>query len=245
MGSVAFSLTAMVFGALMLVAGWKLVTLTLFFAGFGTGFIVSFFAVSELFNTFPSLFNCWALTLAPLIGGLVTGAIVRKFLKWAFFLIGASVGMVFGFYAYHLGLDSYEVQGGSVHWVYWACMLVPALLCGAVSVKLESKILAFSTSLIGGFAFVIGVDYLILQHIDPRFTEWISLSTLAQGGDGIDQQHAHLDGFTLGPIISALMLSILGVMIQLRLQDGKSDDEFQPMLIGNTQSRNSGYYRGA
>jgi|EP01046_Picozoa_sp_COSAG06_P038412 hypothetical protein len=238
-GSVAFSVTLMVFGGAMLVAGWKLFTLVLFLSGFGGGFLVAFFAVSSFFNQFPALFNCWVLSLVPLIGGLVCGAIVRKTLKLAFFLVGASVGLVFGFYAYNLGLDRYEVHGGSVHWVYWGCLLVPALLCGSVSVKLESKILAFATSLVGGFAFVIGADFLILHPIDQRFTDWISPSSLAHGGDGIDQQHVHLDGFTLGPIIAALVLSLCGTLLQLRLQGGNSD-EMSPMPYGgNTQSRGS------
>merc|ERR1719223_1344351 len=45
-GSVAFSVTLMVFGGLMLAAGWKLFTLVLFLSGFGGGFMFSFFAVS-------------------------------------------------------------------------------------------------------------------------------------------------------------------------------------------------------
>jgi hypothetical protein len=52
-GSVAFSVTLMVFGALMLVAGWKLFTLVLFLSGFGGGFMVAFFAMSTFFNQFP------------------------------------------------------------------------------------------------------------------------------------------------------------------------------------------------
>ena len=46
-GSVAFSVTLMVFGGAMLVAGWKLFTLVLFLSGFGGGFLVAFFAVAS------------------------------------------------------------------------------------------------------------------------------------------------------------------------------------------------------
>lgn len=241
-GSVAFSVTMMVFGGLMLFVGWKLFTLVLFVSGFGGGFVFSFFAMSTFFNEFPAMFNCWVLSLLPVIFGIVTGLLVRKTLKLAFFLVGAAVGGVFGFYAYKLGFDHYEVHGGSVRWVYWACLLVPGLLCGIVSVKLESKVLAFATSLIGGFAFVIGFDFLVLHQFDHRFTDWISPSSIAHGGDGIDQGNAHLDGFTLGPIITAIVLSLIGTIWQLRWQRGRSDDDMMPMPYGgNTQSRSSGY----
>jgi hypothetical protein len=242
-GSVAFSVTLMVFGSLMLVVGWSLFTLVLFLSGFGGGFMFSFFAVSTFFNTFPALFNCWVLSILPLVFGIIAGILVRKTLKLAFFLVGAAVGGVFGFYAYRLGLDHYEVKDGNIRWVYWACLLVPALLCGGVSVKLEKKVLAFATSLIGGFAFVIGAAFLILRPIDHRFTDWISPSGFAHGGDGIDQQNIHLDGFTLGPIIAAMVLSLLGTLLQLRLQRGSRDDDgMMPMPYGgHTQSRNAGY----
>jgi hypothetical protein len=241
-GSVAFSVTMMVFGGLMLIAGWKLFTWVLFLSGFGAGFVFSFFAMSTFFNQVPAMFNCWVLSLVPVVFGVITGLLVRKTLKLAFFLVGAAVGGVFGFYAYNLGLNHYEVHGGSVRWVYWACLLVPALLCGMVSVKLESKVLAFATSLVGGFAFVIGFDFLVLHPIDHRFTDWISPSSFASGGDGIDQQNIHLDAFALGPIIAAIVLSLLGTIWQLRWQRGRSDDDMMPMPYGgHTQSRSAGY----
>lgn len=241
-GSVSFSVTMMVFGGLMLVAGWKLFKLVLSLTGFGAGSIVSFFAVSAFFNTRPSLFNCWVLSIVPVVGGLVTAAIVRKALNLAFFLLGATVGVVFGFYAYTLGLNRYEVHSGSVHWVYWACLAVPAVMCGTLSVKLESKILAFATSLVGSFAFVIGADFLILEPINPRFSSWISPSSFAHGGDGIDQNNVHLDVYTLGPIIAALVLTLLGTLLQLRLQRGKSDDDMKAMPYGGHTQGGSVHY---
>ena len=181
------------------------------------------------------------LSLLPIVFGIIAGLLVRKTLKLAFFLVGAGVGGVVGFYAYSLGLDRYEVHGGSVHWVYWACLLVPALLCGSVSVKLEDKVLAFATSLIGGFAFMIGADFLILHPIDHRFTDWISPSSLAHGGDGINPQNIHhLDGYLLGPLAAAVVLSLLGTMWQLRWQSGKSDD-YKPMPYGGNTQRSSEY----
>ena len=224
----------MVFGGLMLLAGWRLLTIMLFTSGFGVGFLFSFFAMSSFFNTFPQLFNCWVLSLLPLVGGIVTGCIVRKTLKLAFFLVGAAVGAVFGFYAYNLGLNHYEVHSGPVDWVKWACYIIPSLLCGSVSVKLEAKVLAFATSLIGGFAFVIGFDFLVLHPIDQRFTDWISPSSFAHGGDGINQ-NVHVDGYTLGPIIAALVLSLLGTLWQLRWQSGSDDDMKDMPYGGNTQ----------
>ena len=87
-GTVAFDVTLIVFGALMLVAGWKLFTVVLFAAGFGGGFVVTFFALSTFFNAI-GWFNCWVLSLVPVAGGLVAAAVVQKTMRLAFFLIGA------------------------------------------------------------------------------------------------------------------------------------------------------------
>lgn len=103
-----------------------------------------------------------------------------------------------------------------------------------MSVKLESKVLAFATSLIGGFAFAIGFDYLVLHPIDHRFTDWISPSSFAHGGDGINQ-NVHVDGFTLTPIIVGLVLSMAGTLWQLRCQSGSDDDMVAMPYGGNTQ----------
>ena len=214
-GSVAFSLAMMGLGAVLLGVGGRLVTPVLFLAGFGAGFMFAFAALSGLFNIAPALFNCWVLGLLPMAVGCITGVLVQKTLDLAFFLTGAAMGLVFGKYAYGLGLYKCESNAGSVRWVYWACLLVPAVLCGVVGRKQQHSVLAFSTSLIGGFAFTVGACFLILHPIDRRFTDWISPSSFAHGGDGLSED-AHLDGYTLGPIFFAVVLSLLGTKWQMR-----------------------------
>lgn len=216
-GSRTFSLTLMVLGALMMYKGWELFTGVLFLAGFGGGFMFSFTFLSSVFNAFPTLFNCWVLSLLPLICGCIAGILVQKTLNLAFFLVGAGMGGVFGKYAYNLGLFTFEDHAGSIRWVYWACILVPAVLCGCASIRQQKNVLAFATSLIGGFAFMVGTCFLILHPINHRFTNWISPSNFVQGGDGLSED-AHLDGYTLGPIFFAIVLSALGTRRQLYSQ---------------------------
>ena len=217
-GSVTFSLAMMGLGAVLLGVGGRLVAPVLFLAGFGAGFMIAFAVVSGFFNL-SGWFNCWALFLVPTVVGCVAGAFVQKTLDWAFFLTGAAVGLVFGQYAYSLGLHNLENHAGSVRWVYWACLLVPAGLGGIVGRKQQHSVLAFSTSLIGGFAFTVGACFLLLHPIDHRFTNWISPSSFAQGGDGLSED-ASLDGYTLGPIFFAVVLSLLGTKWQARSQAG-------------------------
>ena len=40
--------------------------------------------------------------------------------------------------------------------------------------------------------------------------------SFAHGGDGIDQDHMHMDGFSLGPIVAALLLSVVGTVRTLK-----------------------------
>ena len=230
-GSVSFSVTLMVVGGLLLAAGYKLVGPALFAVGFAGGFMAAFSGTSAFFNAFPQLFSCWALTIVPVVGGCVLGSLALKVVKLAFAFIGAVTGGIVGFYAYVLiGLQQYESEvSGSIHWVYYACLMGPALLCGCCSVKLENKILAFATSLVGGFSFVIGADYLILLPIDRRFTDWISPLnrdhaenfTASAGGQEATQLH-NVSGYTLASVGAAVVLSCLGTVWQLRMQ--RSDD---------------------
>ena len=44
----------------------------------------------------------------------------------------------------------------------------------------------------------------------------VACQSFAHGGDGIDQDHMHMDGFSLGPIVAALLLSVLGTVRTLK-----------------------------
>ena len=57
-----------------------------------------------------------------------------------------------------------------------------------------------------------------------------------------------MDGYTLGPIIAAIVLAFAGTLLQMRLQNGSSgeEDEFSPMPYGGNggsvqKSRSDGY----
>jgi hypothetical protein len=51
---------------------------------------------------------------------------------------------------------------------------VPALLVGCCAIKLEDKILAIATAIIGGGIMAVGLTYLALARIDQRFVGWLN-----------------------------------------------------------------------
>eukprot|EP01047_Picozoa_sp_COSAG01_P029891 COSAG01_NODE_2065_length_8507_cov_67.737274_5_plen_117_part_00 len=67
----------------------------------------------------------------------------------------------------HWSTDSHEI-------VMVATVAVPALLVGCCAIKLEDKILAVATAIIGGGIMAVGLTYLALARIDQRFVGWLN-----------------------------------------------------------------------
>ena len=233
-GSVVFSVALIVIGVVLLTTGYRVFKGVLFSAGFIGGFMVSLTATSALFNMSPQLFNCWALTVVPVVAGLILGSLALNIVRIFFIVVGATAGGVIGWYAYtSLSLTVYAKDGESTDWLYYACLGIPAIAGGCSGAKLEEHVVAVATSAVGGFAFMIGLDFLVLRSIDDRFTRWISMLSATQGVD----KAAQFDFYILIPMLAAVLLSILGAVWQLRML--RYNNYSAPMAYGGKNHTSS------
>lgn len=56
---------------------------------------------------------------------------------------------------------------------YLSMIIGPALILGILAVKLEHKIFAFATSVIGGMMFSCGFSFIFLARLDGKYVEWM------------------------------------------------------------------------
>ena len=92
--------------------------------------MVSLTATSALFNMIPQLFNCWVLTIVPIVAGLILGSLILNAVRLFFIVVGATAGGVIGWYAYtSLSLSIYASDGES-DWLYYVCLVIPAIAGG-------------------------------------------------------------------------------------------------------------------
>ena len=188
--AILFDVVAMVSGLLLLIHGSKLNATVLFVIGFVCAAAILSAATSGLLQALGWQ-SCLILTAVPLAGGTVCGLAVRSSPKGTFFLLGFCVGGVLGYYVYSV-----------IHVLLLELLLFPALVCGCLSVCLESKILEAATAIVGAFIFMLGFTYLVLGRIDSRFARWLTPAV------------AEPDIFTVIPLLMALGLAVSGGTLQ-------------------------------
>ena len=236
-GSVAFDTALIIVGGGLCFVGYKLVEVMFLVAGFGSGMFLTFWITSSLMTHAPALYNCYALGIAPVVGGLIGAGILRKIEKLTFFGLGAIIGGCVGYYLYILFINNLQqTHKLNPDLCEYGTIILPALLCGCFAVKIEKKILAVSTAIIGGLALSVGIDLLILVKIDERFAAWIHPCMFkVEHACTSDYKHVEImSGYVLGPMLGCVVISILGLVVQLKLQAKKKEKEegFQPIPHG-------------
>jgi len=233
--SVVSNLLCMVIGGSLCFFGYKLLEYILLISSFLSGYIVFFFVVSEIM-TLVGRCNCYALGLVPFAGALVSTYLIRNLHKAIFFLMGALVGLSAGHSFYVLVLTHLEshMSGEYTHsLLYYGTLSLSALCFGALAVKLESKMLAVGTAVIGGPWFSLGF-WSLLAGLFPKmqkdgWTAWSHPCTFnhanpctaddGSAGTGFDgEPQDPLTAPVLVPTILAWVLVICGLCTQLKLQ---------------------------
>lgn len=233
-GGVAFDIALLISGFGLCFFGYKLVHVMVAATGFTAGLLFTFWGVSSVMSHFTSLYNCWALGLVPVLGALIGVVILKKIERLTFFILGAGIGTCIGYYLYIFIFANLEQ---SHHWnhdlVNYGSIIVPALVCGAVAVKLEDKILAVATSLIGGIMVGVGFCYVVMVRLPhgENYTAWMHPCMFQENACTEDYKHVDvMSGYVLGPAIGTLVISLLGMVAQFKLQSKK--DEYQPIPYG-------------
>eukprot|EP01047_Picozoa_sp_COSAG01_P085837 COSAG01_NODE_19032_length_1035_cov_1.363248_1_plen_205_part_10 len=140
-------------GLLLLFWGWRLTGGVLFGMGFAVGSALAFALVSTLLSWFDAndgTIACWVFTFLVLGAGVATGFFVRQHAKACFFVLGAGVGGVLGYYIYSM-----------LHVLFELLVLLPALLGGCAGLYWQQRILILASAAVGAFMVVLGLTYLV------------------------------------------------------------------------------------
>jgi hypothetical protein len=251
-GSVTVQIVAMVGGVLLLFFGYKLIEYVLHMAGFAVGFIGCFWITSEIMTLAHADANssttCILLGIIPLVGGVVGVCLVKKLEKMVFFCYGGMVGLTVGHFVYVIGVSHLESAYKIDHSLcYDGTLVLFLILGGIVAVKLEDKILAVATSIVGSFCFSYGFWTLLTTSKaikNPEWAAWVTPCMLnikhqcipsdPDGSLSMDDISTWVKPGSLPvvvPVAVAFVLAMLGLCVQLRMQR-KSKDGMQPMPYG-------------
>jgi len=187
--------------AILLVSGFRLAKLFFFLTGFFVCFLASSVLISFVFN-WAGWTSCIAATVVAVFFGLVGGSVTYKLYNLAVFCSGILCGCTLGYHLYLLVIQ--RLVDSSI--AYYACLLVPAVICGVAALFFAKALLIWSTALLGGLGVVAGFCGLVLVHIDSRFM--VVLQPMA-----FDKDTLH-SPFAYGPLLVAILFSIAGGYFQ-------------------------------
>lgn len=153
------SIVAMVIGLAMAFMGRKLFKATMFVAGFiGVGG-ATYYVMQTIAIHNDSIHFSKVVSLAvPVAAGFIGGCVVIGIVKLGFFLAGAAVGAVIAFMIFsvvgaHFGTHAFIIRIVIVG--------VLALLCGAITVQQEKRLIILITSLGGSYMAFAGADHFV------------------------------------------------------------------------------------
>lgn len=203
-----FIATGVVCGFAQAFFGYKLFRITLFVAGFLVAGVCTFVPV---FDHAPWSWSLYlAIGLAVVVGGGV-GALGAFIPKIGVFLVGASAGVVGGFFVN--GLLLFHVS--SIITISAACAIL-GLVAGVLAIFLMRIVVVIATSILGGFMVIYAIGNC---PSDPsqRIPDVFHLSSEVTGGQ--------LDGTTLPYFAAWGVLSAIGVLIQFCITAKKPKDK--------------------
>merc|ERR1712146_559753 len=148
---------------------------------------------------------------------------------------------ILGYYAYVLCLSHVHTNVVILHQdaMFWLCLVLPALLFGLMTLKLEDAIIAMATALLGSFAFMTGFQYEVLARINQKFRPSSHIKDYENG-------NYYHSPFVYGPIIASLVLALIGIVVQLKTKKSSNKregtaEEQEPFLtqpyVGHTQQK--------
>jgi len=202
-------------GAVMLVAGGVFVKPILFTASFALGAMATFLSAEAVAAhvALGASTQCYFLSIAPLVGGLICALITIALVDFAFWLLGASCGAMMGYFVYIAFLSGVHVSAHpqlvlGYDYVFWIAVLVPTVLGGCAMVRKQDRVTLVATALIGAYIFVLGFVGLVLVRFNVKFREAFDARYY---GKQVDSLHY------VWPVFAAwILISFVGIQLQIR-----------------------------
>lgn len=237
-GSDVFSAVLMGVSAIIMIFGFRLFNPVVFIFGLFGGAFVTFYLIDWILDSTSSMdvtVNCWVLGAGAVVGGILIGTILLKCLKLAMFCLGAGIGAVVGYYSWGIVFYRFEIHVGAIaghNMTYWLCLLLPAIICGAILCRFEKHIVILATSICGAFAFTLGFDMMVLVRINSHFM----LDSLSNFKENKDEELPYF----IGVVVGAIVLTLVSMLVQFKLN--KKHQSRQDRNLMHFGHRSAGIY---
>ncbi|GLD96953.1 hypothetical protein PINS_up005636 [Pythium insidiosum] len=155
LGPSILAIVAVVVGAVLCVAGYRLIRCAVFVCGFLVGGLIVASAIEWVFQA-----RSWVQTaswIGFVVGGLVVGGLAMWLYLASICAIGAAGGVVLALLI-HTSV-AYKVSPENPNYVFAALAVVLGVLGAVVALKLERPMLITATSLVGAVLAAAGVGY--------------------------------------------------------------------------------------
>ncbi|KAK1941590.1 hypothetical protein P3T76_007456 [Phytophthora citrophthora] len=221
---VVLAVGALLVGALLLVAGYRLWQTTVYALGFLGGGVVIAVIFEKVFKD-----ETWVLTaswIAFVVGGIIVGYICM-YLYWVGVFMGGAVG---GAALAILINTSFGYKFAPSHPATVLIVLVAlfAIVGGAVTLWLQKPALIIGTSMVGAFLLFWGIGYFLGNY--PTFNDLERFRTYNSSGDLVYSIPGAWWGYFFGTLV------VFGLSVVLQLKFTGKDVEYHTL---DRRSRNS------
>jgi len=199
------------FGLLECFAGWRvfqcMVFLTAFALGWALGFFGTTYAARAADNTESYIF--WVAVGVGVVLGICFGVALVKWIKIAFFVVGAFAGMMLGLLFNWLCMVYVE---GYAIWIVWVWIGAMGLICGAIGAYFGKIIVMLFTAWAGSSLCITGVGAFVSNHdLGPC------------GSDTIEAKGEEFWAYFAGMVV----LSFLGFYTQYKCFNEHENEKYQ------------------
>lgn len=217
------SIVAIVIGIALSFLGRRLFKATLFITGLiavsgATYYIMQFIALHQESIHYTKV----EIVAIPLAVGFVGGCVVLGLVKIGFFLAGAAAGAVISFIVFSLAGAHFGEHAFVIRIVILCALCV---ICGAIVVYHETKLIILITSLGGAYLTFVGIDHFVKSGYVQAIHSLV-----------INDQNIipHVHGKLLGMLGGTLALAVFGFIVQTITNKRKRAgwDESEYLLSG-------------
>ncbi|KAJ0408762.1 hypothetical protein ATCC90586_005513 [Pythium insidiosum] len=206
LGPSILAVVAIATGALLCVAGYRLIRCAVFVCGFIVGGLAVASAIEFVFQS-----RSWVQTaswVGFIAGGLVIGALAMWLYLASICAVGAAGGVVLALLI-HTSV-AYKVSPENPNYVFAALAVLLGVLGAVVALKLERPMLITATSLVGAVLTVSGVGYFAGEF--PNAADLKRYRSRAATGDWVFSIPQAWWAYLLGIVV----LFAFGMMMQFR-----------------------------
>lgn len=200
------------FGLVLAAFGKKLFKfLAVILCGIALVQLVGILIVNLIKQWFTKELYIWITLGVSFIVGMVVGIILLKCITVLFFIVGGAFGYVIGVFVYDI-LIMYVNWNGTI--VYWVTIGIAIIVFGIIGLKVEVLITIIATSVIGGYAAVRGMSFII-----GGFPDESKIFDLASEKEW-DQLKEMITNWALFYFVVWILIAVGGIVLQCKTDDG-------------------------